>query len=95
MKKIRNLVPQALSKSIQYSEWHPDDFPWSINYFGYLKKRDGSHRRMIMKYFGATTIDEIVVDFETINKNDLPSAILYLRNYFDLFYNEVKTASMK
>ena len=95
MKKIRNLVPQALSKSIQYSEWHPDDFPWSINYFGYLKKRDGSHRRMIMKYFGATTIDEIVVDFETINKNDLPTSILYLRNYFDLFYNEVKTASMK
>jgi len=95
MKKIRNLVPEALSKSIQYSEWHPEDFPWSLNYFGYLKKRDGSHRRMIMKYFGATTIDEIVVDFETINENDIPSSIPYLKNHFDLFRNEVKTASMK
>lgn len=92
MKVIRDLVPRALDKKIKYSIYHPEDFPWSINYFGYIKKRDGSHRRMIMKYFGATTVDEIVVDFEKISVNDLSETIPYLRNNFEWFYNEVLTA---
>lgn len=92
MKAIRDLVPHALDKKIKYSVYHPEDFPWSINYFGYIKKRDGSHRRMIMKYFGATTVDEIVVDFEKITAEDLSGTIPYLRNNFKWFYNEVLTA---
>jgi SAM-dependent methyltransferase len=92
MKVIRDLVPRALDKKIKYSVYHPEDFPWSINYFGYIKKRDGSHRRMIMKYFGATLIDEIVVDFEKIAVDDLSGTIPYLINNFEWFYNEVLTA---
>jgi hypothetical protein len=93
MKVIRDLVPHALDKKIKYSVYYPEDFPWSINYFGYIKKRDGSHRRMIMKYFGAATVDEIVVDFEKITLNDLAGTIPYLKNNFEWFYNEVLTAS--
>lgn len=93
MKVIKDLVPHALDKKIKYSVYYPEDFPWSINYFGYIKKRDGSHRRMIMNYFGATAIDEIVVDFEKITLNDLIETIPYLKNNFEWFYNEVLNAS--
>ena len=93
MKGIRDLVPHVLDKTVKYSVYYPEDFPWSINYFGYVKKRDGSHRRMIMKYFGATTVDEIVVDFEKITLDELEGTIPFLKKNFEWFYNEVLTAS--
>jgi hypothetical protein len=93
MKTIKDLVPNALNKTIKYAIYHPDDFPWSINYFGYIKKRDGSHRRMIMKYFGATAVDEIVVDFDKITIYDLDDSLPYLKNNFEWYYNEVKNTS--
>jgi SAM-dependent methyltransferase len=93
MKVIRDLVPHALDKKVKYSVYYPEDFPWSINYFGYVKKRDGSHRRMIMKYFGAASVDEIVVDFEKVTLNNLTGTIPYLKKNFEWFYNEVLTAS--
>ena len=95
MRIIRNLVPEARNKKIQYSVYHPDDFPWSINYFGYLKKRDGSHRRMIMKSFGETTVDEIVVDFDKICVDDILGSIPYLKDNFEWFYNQVLNASQE
>ncbi|MHA2429123.1 MAG: hypothetical protein ACXADB_13970 [Candidatus Hermodarchaeia archaeon] len=93
MKVIGDLVPHALDTKVKYSVYYPEDFPWSINYFGYIKKRDGSHRRMIMKYFGAAAVDEIVVDFEKITIHDLTKTISYLKNNFEWFYNEVLNAS--
>lgn len=90
MKTIKNLVPRSKDKMIRYDIWRPEDFPWAINYFGYIKKRDGSHRRMIMSYFGSKTIDTVVVDFEKLSKKDLENSITYLRNNFEWFYNEVK-----
>ena len=93
MKKIQGLVPNALNKKINYTVYHPTDFPWSINYFGYLKKRDGSHRRMIMNYLGATTVDEIVVDFDKITLDDLDDSEPYLKENFEWFFNEVKKTS--
>ena len=93
MKKIKGLVPKSLDKIVKYSVYHPDDFPWSINYFGYIKKRDGSHRRMILKYFGATAVDEIVVDFDKITLDDLNNSMPYLKDNFEWFFKEVKNAS--
>jgi hypothetical protein len=93
MKKIQGLVPNALNKKINYTVYHPTDFPWSINYFGYIKKRDGSHRRMVMTYLGATTVDEIVVDFDQITLDDLDDSKPYLKDNFEWFFNEVKKAS--
>lgn len=93
MSIIRDLVPNALNNKIKYSVYHPNDFPWSINYFGHIKRRDGSHRRMIMKYFGAETVDEIVVDFDKITKDDLNGSIPYLKDNFEWFYNEVLKVS--
>ena len=90
---IRDLVPNAREKRIKYNVYHPEDFPWSINYFGYVKRRDGSHRRMIMKYFGVKTVDEIVVDFEKITQDDLQESIPYVKDNFEWFYNEVLEAS--
>jgi len=93
MSTIRDLVPNARDKRIKYNVYHPDDFPWSINYFGYIKRRDGSHRRMIMRYFGAKTVDEIVVDFDKIIKDDLQESIPYIKDNFEWFFNEVLKAS--
>ena len=93
MKIIRNLVPKSLDGKIEYDIFHPEDFPWSINYFGCIKRRDGSHRRMVMKYFGAETVDEIVVDFESITLDDLDGCLPYLKNNFEWFYSEVMKAS--
>ena len=93
MKVIKNLVPNSLEPNVKYYVFHPEDFPWSINYFGYIKRRDGSHRRMIMKYFGAENVDEIVVDFDKITSVDLEEAIPYLRDNFEWFYNHVLNSS--
>lgn len=93
MKTIKDLVPNALNKKITYTIYHPEDFPWSINYFGYIKKRDGSHRRMIMRYFGASAVDEIVVDFDKITLNDLKETIPYIKDNFEWFYNKTLNAS--
>lgn len=91
MKKIGNLVPNSRSEKIRYDIYHPEDFPWAINYFGYIKNRDGSHRRMIMHYFGSETIDSIVVDFEKITREDLKEMPSFLYDNFEWFYNEVKS----
>ena len=48
---------------------------------------------MIMKYFGAETVDEIVVDFDKITKDDLNGSIPYLKDNFEWFYNEVLKVS--
>ena len=93
MRIIRNLVPHSRNKKVKFSIYHPEDFPWSINYFGYIKKRDGSHRRMIMRYFGAKTVDEIVVDFDKITVDDLNRSIPYLKDNFLWFYNVILNAS--
>ena len=90
MKTIKNLVPRSKDKRIRYDTWHPEDFPWVINYFGYLKKRDGAHRRMVMSYFGSKTCDTVIVDFEKLSEKDLENSIPYLRDNFEWFYNEVK-----
>lgn len=90
MKTIKNLVPNAKNKVIRYSIWHPEDFPWAIDYFGYIKRRDGAHRRAIMAYFGSKTIDTVVVNFKKLTKDDLKDSIPYLKDNFEWFYNEVK-----
>jgi SAM-dependent methyltransferase len=92
MRVIRDLVPKSQEKEVEYSVYYPDDFPWSIDYFGYIKKRDGSHRRMIMRYFGTEAIDEIVVDFDKITVDDLDESMSYLKGNFEWFHNEVLNA---
>ena len=90
MKIANGLVPSAKNPKGNNQEWFYYDFPWAIDYFGYIKKRDGSHRRMIAKYLGLREIDTIVVDFASLTKEDLKDSLFYLRDNFEWFYTTVK-----
>ena len=60
------------------------DFPWCISYYNYIKKRDGAHRRSVMRFLGHRTIPSLVCHFTKIEKQ-LP---LLTKNSFiiDNFY---------
>lgn len=90
MKIANGLVASAKNPKGNNKEWYYYDFPWAIDYFGYIKKRDGSHRRMIAKYLGLKEIDTIVVDFASLTKEDLKDSLPYLGDNFEWFYTTVK-----
>jgi hypothetical protein len=43
------------------------DLPWAIDYFGYVKERDGAHRRATLHYLGEQSIPTLVLDFSRID----------------------------
>lgn len=43
------------------------DLPWAIDYFGYVKERDGAHRRATMWYLRQLSIPTLVLDFSQID----------------------------
>ena len=65
--------------------YYRSDFPWSINYFGYEKQRDGSHRRMIFAALGKQSIPTFVVDVTKISAEELSLAPTFVRTHFDWF----------
>jgi len=64
----------------------PYDLPRAINYLGYIKHRDGSHRRSIANYLNLIPYPSIVVNFEDIQKSHI---IKSLKPRFDWFVNKV------
>lgn len=43
------------------------DLPWAIDYFGYVKERDGAHRRATLYYLGHQSIPTLVLNFKKID----------------------------
>lgn len=64
----------------------PYDLPWAINYFDYIKHRDGSHRRSIANYLNLVPYPSLVVNFEDIKEQHI---IPPLKSRFDWFVNKV------
>jgi len=89
MKCENGIVPSSKSSTYRNSTWSPSDFPWAIQYFDYIKKRDGSHRRAVMKYLGFSTIPTIVVCFEDITQEYVDEYAPYLSENFHLFREHV------
>jgi len=93
MKQYNGLAPSSkLISSCINNEWHYYDFPWAIDYLGYVKKRDGSHRRMIAHYLGFKTIDSIVVSIGDISENNLKDAPDIIKNNFSWFLRTIEQA---
>lgn len=66
MKAAGGLVSASKGADAGSAPWRPTDLPWAIDYFGIVKKRDGSHRRAVYRYLGLDRIPTIVVDFAAI-----------------------------
>jgi len=72
--------------SLETVKLTPRDLPWAINYFDYIKHRDGSHRRSIANYLNLVPYPSIVVNFEDIKEHHIPAP---LKSRFDWFVNKV------
>ena len=76
------------SKSINPTRTlHYYDVPWAINYFKYLKFRDGAHRRAILNLLGYNYVPTLIVHFDKINvellrQNKVDPIII---DFFELF----------
>jgi hypothetical protein len=47
------------------------DLPWAIDYFGYVKERDGAHRRATLYYLGQQSVPTLVLNFSKIDDKDV------------------------
>lgn len=69
------------------------DLPWAIDYLGYVKLRDGAHRRAIASYLGWKAIPTLVFDFRKATARDLAHAPLWLRESFPILQEIVVGAA--
>lgn len=81
MKQARGLVPKA-KQAVPAEQFRYYDFPWAIDYFGTLRKRDGAHRRAIANYLGLGTLPHLVVRFTDISSDLLSQCSPYVRRHF-------------
>lgn len=93
MRAAGGLVPSSKADDFRGdAPWQYYDFPTAVDYFGYLKKRDGSHRRMIAAYLGLASLPTLVVDFASLRPDDLAAALPFLREGFAWFRRQVVEA---
>ena len=90
MKAAGGLVPASKCAADNEREWSPRDYPWAIDYFGYVKKRDGSHRRAIMHYLGSDAIDTLVVSVGKVEVAHVKALAPSLADGYDRFVSEVR-----
>ncbi len=90
MKADGGLVPSSKSSRRGQLTWRPGDFPWAIKYFDYVKKRDGSHRRAVMKYLKHDSVDTIVVDLANVTGEYVATRLPALADRYDWFRSTVE-----
>jgi len=100
LKKIqkRVVVAQKILQRMQAADkfvgsapggkYYPSDFPQVIDYWGYQKDLDGTHRRMILHYLGIAEAPTLVVRAADLSPSDLPKG--YLRDNWQWFANEFR-----
>jgi len=95
MKRFGTLVGTARVIQETPSPLEPVDLPWAIDYCGYIKLRDGAHRRAAAHYLGWGTIPTLVFDFDRITAGILANRHPYLRDNFDWFCALVRRCQEK
>ncbi len=69
LENFRNSGGRLVSNS---KSGHPSDhlryfdLPWAFDYFGYVKERDGAHRRATLHYLGQPSIPTLVLNFSKV-----------------------------
>jgi len=77
------------NKKIQYY-----NLPYVINYNGYLKYRDGAHRRAISSYLGCDYVYSLELNFSIIKKNSLKQFHNnYIYNNYEKYKNVIDSCS--
>lgn len=85
MKEHGALVGQAHTLHDTPPPLHAADVPWAIDYGGYIKLRDGAHRRAAANALGWASIPTLVFEFKRVTHEILSDAHPYIRDNFDWF----------
>jgi hypothetical protein len=93
MKKFGTLVGGSHVIHDHLPPLGPMDVPWAIDYYGYMKLREGAHRRAAGRYLGWEAIPTLVFEFERVTPDNLKKAHPYLRDNFDWFVEIVEMAA--
>ena len=92
MKRFGMLVGEAHDLRHQPRPLSASDLPWAIDYSGYIKLRDGAHRRAIAYALGWQTVPTLVFDFNQATKANLGDAHPYISDNFSWFDEIVQGA---
>jgi len=92
MKEFGQLVHNPKSSHPSSNNLYYYDIPLAIDYFGYIKPRNGSHRRMVAHALGWKKLLTIVVDFNAINNklNTLTYCPKEIRDIYTVAYRKIK-----
>ena len=93
MKRFGTLVGLANRLQEDSPPLTPMDIPWAIDYRGYVKLRDGAHRRAAAHYLGWGNMPTLVFEFDRVTRDGLENAHPYIRDNFDWFKELVQTAA--
>ena len=85
MKRHGALVGQAHTLHDTPPPLRATDLPWAIDYGGYVKLREGAHRRAAASALGWTSIPTLVFEFQSVNEDTLGNAHPYIRDNLDWF----------
>jgi len=98
MKRFGKLVGRAHTLQESPAPVEPSDLPWAIDYCGYIKLRDGAHRRAIAHALGWGTVPTLVFEFGQVTQESLGAAHPYIRDNFHWFaeiVTQIATTSAK
>ena len=90
MKRFGRLVGRAHSLQQEPTPLDAADVPWAIDYRGYVKLREGAHRRAAAHYLCWETIPTLVFEFDRTTTDTLESAHPYIRDNFHWFATLVR-----
>lgn len=85
MKRFGKLVGGAHILHVNPPPLGPYDVPWAIDYCGYVKLREGAHRRAAAHYLHWETIPTLVFEFDRTTTDSLNNAHPYIRDNFHWF----------
>ena len=89
MKKFGGLVGDARVVHDAPVPLQAADVPWAIDYPGYLRLREGSHRRAVAISLGWETLPTLVFEFSRVRREELESFHPYLAERFEWFRERV------
>ena len=85
MKQFGQLVHGAHVAQEHLAPIESGDVPWAIDYLGYLKLRDGAHRRAIAHALDWPVIPTLVFEFSQVTRENLGDAPPYIQDNFNWF----------
>lgn len=88
MKAANDLVPKAKLKACD-DALDPTDIPWSINYLGYRRRRDGAHRRAVAHFLGWSGVPVLEFQFERVTPDFLADNSEFVRRNFASFSDAI------